>query len=133
MAEDDVVWVTENYPAESEGQQRLAQELYDTGLLAVVNATLHLHGLALGVLVEERTIEEWERAAENTGSTAPTTRRVTGLSLHETSDPNGVWYDEDSIDLTRMKLRKAGMIRQGRVLATRQGELGGKGAADADG
>lgn len=69
----------------------LAQELFDRGLIYLVNAAvLHHHGYALGVDI--------------------TDGQVTGLSLHKTPDPEGVWFDEDSTVKGRRKLREAGYL-----------------------
>jgi hypothetical protein len=88
-------WVKESYPAS--GRAVLATEMHDTGLLYLVNtAVLHPHGLALGVEVDEG--------------------RVTGLTLHESSDPDGIWFDEDTTVKGRRKLAAAELLRPRRSL-----------------
>jgi hypothetical protein len=87
-----VEWETETYRAT--GRTELAQVLFDAGLLFAVNAAvLHPHGLALGVSVDE-----------DAGG------RVTGLSLHRTSDPDGLWFDEATVVVGRQKMRAAGIL-----------------------
>lgn len=81
---------TEVFPAN--GSAELAQRLFDSGLLFLLNsAVLHHHGLAFGVMVDD------------------STGRVVGLSLHETSDPDGFWYDEPTTVHARRKLTEAGL------------------------
>lgn len=102
MGADDAArsdWVVEHYrPVDG---AVLAQELYDSGLLSVVNAVLHPHGLAFGV------------AGDGTAGQL----EVTSLTLNETSDPEGVWYDEALTRRGRQKLNARGLLRRGRVLA----------------
>jgi hypothetical protein len=84
-----IEWETETYSANDATE--LAQVLLDTGLLFAVNAAvLHHHGLALGVTAERG--------------------RVTGLSVHRTSDPDGIWFDEASVVQARQKMRAAGIL-----------------------
>lgn len=69
----------------------LAQTLFDTGLLFLVNqSVLHHYGLALGVDIDEG--------------------QVVGLTLHQTDDPNGIWFDEATVEASRTKLRAAGFL-----------------------
>lgn len=88
-------WKTELYPAQEKAA--LAQELFDSGLLTLANAVLHPHGLALGAIVEDGI--------------------VGGLSLHESSDPQGIWFDEETTVVGRRKLIAAGLLRVRRVIA----------------
>lgn len=70
----------------------LAQDLYDKGLIFLVNqCVLHHYGYALGVDLDKDS-------------------RVIGLSLFETDDPDGVWFDEDLLKHARGKLRRAGLL-----------------------
>jgi hypothetical protein len=86
----EIAWEIEVYRAD-EGTA-LAQTLLDTGLLFQVNAAvLHHHGLALGFTADDR-------------------GRVTGLNLHRTSDPDGVWFDEATVVAGRQKMRAAGIL-----------------------
>jgi hypothetical protein len=72
----------------------LAQELFESGLLFLVNqAVLHHYGYALAVTVDPQ---------------QPT--RVLGLALHATLDEKGVWFDEASIVAGREKLLRSGAI-----------------------
>lgn len=89
-----VDWETEKYiPADPQSTE-LAQLAWDTGLVYQVNcAVLHPQGLALGVSV-----------------TDDTPRRVYGLNLHRTSDPEGVWFDESLTSTGRRKLLRAGLL-----------------------
>lgn len=70
-------WETEEYVhVPDEEPCAILQVIFDTGLLLQINsAVLHPHGLAMGVEVEEG--------------------KVTGLNLHRTDDPEGLWFDED--------------------------------------
>jgi len=88
---------TEMYPAS--GRAELAQYLYDSGLLFVVNSVLHHYGLALAVGVDEET-----RSV------------VDGLALNYTTDPNGFWFDEEQISHARTKMREAGLVGAGPVV-----------------
>lgn len=82
------------------GFPELAQELYDSGLLFLVNqAVLHNYGYALGVDLQETTDENGEK-----------THAVIGLTLHKSSDPEGIWFDEEGIKVGRRKLLASGLI-----------------------
>jgi len=84
---------TERYPIKDGETAELAQALYDSGLLYLVNAAvLHNFGMALGVEVGD----------DGEGP-------VTGLALNLTDDPNGIWFDEDQTDNARKKMRDAGI------------------------
>jgi hypothetical protein len=86
-----VEWECEAYGPKASTE--LLQLLYDSGLMYQVNcAVLHPQGLALGVSVED-----------DTG-------RVTGLNLYRTSDPEGVWYDEELTKVGRQKLLRFGLL-----------------------
>lgn len=94
--EGKVEWQTELYLAEDTTE--LAQALLDSGLLFVVNTTLHHFGMALGVSVKDEDIY-----------------KVNGLSLHLTGDPNGIWFDEATTEASRQKTREHGIIRNVKV------------------
>lgn len=80
---------TEIYTADGEAQ--LAEKLYETGLLYFVNAAvLHNFGMALGVDFDEDD-------------------NVIGLALNLTKDPNGIWFDEETTDRARQKMRESGV------------------------
>lgn len=91
-AVEEHTWDTENYVlVPDEGDASIGQVLYDSGLLLLVNSSvLHPHGLALGVDV--------------------TDGKVKGLSLHRTSDPLGVWFDEETTQRAREKLASRGLL-----------------------
>lgn len=92
-AVEDFTWETERYTlAPDQGDVAdIAQVLYDSGLLLLVNTgVLHPHGLALGVTAENG--------------------KVTGLNLHRTSDPAGVWFDEATTERARQKLVTSGIV-----------------------
>lgn len=84
---------TEHYDLRDGESAELAQKLFDTGLLGLTNSVLHHFGLAIGVSVEDD------------GET------VTGLALNLTEDPNGIWYDEATIEYVREKMRRTGTIK----------------------
>lgn len=92
-------WQTEKYERmggahDAPASALLLQEIYDKGLLFMVNqAVLHHYGLALGVSVEEGV--------------------VVGLNVHKTSDPEGIWFDEDTLRMGRAKMRDAGLLGPG--------------------
>lgn len=74
------------------GMPMLAQELYAKGLIFLINqAVLHNYGYAIGCYLSE---------PDDDG-----VRHVTGLSLHRSIDPDGIWFDEDTIKAGREKLR----------------------------
>lgn len=74
------------------GMPMLAQELYAKGLIFLINqAVLHNYGYAIGCYLSE---------PDDDG-----VRHVTGLSLHRSMDPDGIWFDEDTIKAGRGKLR----------------------------
>jgi len=76
------------------GDAALAQELYDTGLLYLVNAAvLHHFGLALAVVVDDEDHD-----------------KVIGLGLNKDDDPDGTWFAEDQTIIARRKLRKSGLL-----------------------
>jgi hypothetical protein len=80
---------TEIYTADGEAQ--LAEKLYETGLLYFVNAAvLHNFGMALAVDFDEDD-------------------NAIGIALNLTKDPNGIWFDEETTDLARQKMRKSGI------------------------
>lgn len=82
------------------GVPTLAQELFDSGLLFLVNqAVLHHHGYALGVETYEVKDEDGREVLQ-----------VAGLTLHKSSDPEGVWFDEAGVRTGRRKLLAAGLI-----------------------
>lgn len=91
-ATEDFTWETERYTlAPDQGEADIAQVLYDSGLLLLVNTgVLHHHGLALGVNVDDG--------------------KVTGLNLHRTSDPAGIWFDEETTERARQKLATSGIV-----------------------
>lgn len=95
-AVEEHTWDTESFtfsPPSPTGpyEPDIAQVLYDSGLLLLVNSSvLHPHGLALGVDV--------------------TDGKVKGLSLHRTSDPLGVWFDEETTQRAREKLASRGLL-----------------------
>lgn len=83
---DDDDWVTELYSADESCV--IGQQLFDGGLIFLVNqSVLHHYGFALGATVDDG--------------------RVTGLSLHRTSDEDGVCFDEVDIVKGRRKMRAA--------------------------
>jgi hypothetical protein len=83
---------SEGYPVRPD-QRELAQELFDSGLLYLVNAAvLHPHGLAFGVAVDDDGC-------------------VTALVLYESDDPDGIWFDEAQTTTGRRKLAAAGLLR----------------------
>jgi hypothetical protein len=72
------------------GGTRLAEQVWKSGLLYLVNAAvLHHHGLALGVQQEGD--------------------QIVGLVLYETDDPDGFTFDERATEQGRRKLREAGL------------------------
>jgi hypothetical protein len=76
------------------GQPLLAEELYNKGLIFLINqSVLHNYGYAISVAVGE---------PNEAGI-----RHVTGIALHRTLDPDGIWLDEETIKLGRRKLRHA--------------------------
>jgi hypothetical protein len=81
------MWKTvENY--EPITGTNLAQKLLDSGLLFLVNqSVLHHFGMALNVGVDDED-------------------KVYSLGLNETEDPDGIWFDEESIIEGRKKLRE---------------------------
>lgn len=83
-------WATEHYSADDSAV--LAQLLYDSGLLYLVNAAVLHHQLALGVRVDDD-------------------GDVIGLSLHHSDDPDGIWFGEDATIVGRRKLAQAGLRR----------------------
>jgi len=84
-------WEAEEYVlVPDEGEASIAQVIFDTGLLLRVNSeVLHPNGLAMGVIADEGV--------------------VTGLVLHRTDDPQGVWYDEGLTEKGRKKLVASGL------------------------
>lgn len=89
---DELEWETERYAPVGNGTE-LATVVHQTGLLYMVNAAvLHPHGLALGVNVNE------------------STGQVAGLNLHRTSDPQGIWFDEELTVMAREKMQAAGIL-----------------------
>lgn len=83
-------WQVEQYiPGEN---TELAQELWDKGLIYLINNILHVYGYALGVIANE------------------VSDRVEGLNIHKTSDPSGIWFGEDLHVSAREKMRKAGLL-----------------------
>lgn len=80
----DYSWQVEEYLASTDFA--MAQELYDKGLIYLANRNLHLYGYALGVVVGEDD------------------KTVIGLNILKTSDPDGIWFDEDSEREGRGKL-----------------------------
>lgn len=91
VEEETFNWETEEYVlVPDEAEASIGQVLYDAGLLlAVNNAVLHQHGLALGAVVEDG--------------------KVKGLSLHRTDDPQGLWFDEELTIRARQKAMAAGI------------------------
>jgi hypothetical protein len=89
-------WVkTEHYHIREGETAELAQKLLDTGLLYWINAAvLHNFGLALGVSVDDETGEV-----------------VDGLALNLTEDPNGVWFDEETTEEVRTRMRATGLVK----------------------
>lgn len=84
-------WDTEHYPVAEDDDTNIGQEIYDKGLIFLVNQNaLHHYGYAMGVEVGKE-------------------GQVTGLSLHKTSDPEGIWFDETTIRVGRDKLQAAGL------------------------
>lgn len=78
------------------GMATLAQELWDKGLVGLVNqAVLHNYGYALGV----RTTDPDEEG----------NRRVFGVSLYRSADPDGIWFGEDMVVEFRRKMLEAGL------------------------
>ena len=66
----------------------IGQQLFDGGLIFLVNqSVLHHYGFALGVSVDDG--------------------RVTGLSLHRTSDEDGIYFDEADVVKGRRRMRAA--------------------------
>jgi hypothetical protein len=99
---EDYVWITEPYSestsrtikagakSAASGNYQIAQELFDKGLIFLVNAAvLHHFGYALGVTVGED------------GET------VIGLNLHKTSDADGIWFGEEETVRARRKFHAA--------------------------
>lgn len=87
--DEGVEWLTEEYTPTA--ATPLAQEIFDKGLVFLLNQhVLHHYGYAIGVTLDEE-------------------RRVTGLNLHKTDDPDGVWFDEATVVAARKKLREAGL------------------------
>jgi hypothetical protein len=85
---------TEHYPIKDGETAELAQIIYDSGLLYMINAAvLHHFGLALGVEVGD--------------GDGP----VTGLALNLTEDPLGVWFGEDQTEAARQKMRDYGLAQ----------------------
>jgi hypothetical protein len=81
---------TQSFPAADAGDVDIAQRLVDSGLMFLVNeGVLHRHGLAL--------------AAEMKNG------EVVGLALWQCDDPDGLWFDEDTLVDGRRKLRAAGL------------------------
>lgn len=98
MAEEQIVdenpgytWTTEEYGrVPDEEPLAILQEMFDKGLIFLVNQNaLHHYGYALGVTVEEG--------------------KVKGLNLHKSSDPEGIWFDEELTQSGRQKMREAGL------------------------
>lgn len=86
---------TEHYPIKKGETAELAQKLWESGLLYWVNAAvLHNFGLALGVEVGDN-------------GKGP----VTGLALNLTEDPNGVWFDEETTEEVRSRMRTSGLAK----------------------
>lgn len=84
--------------AELFGVPALAQELFDKGLVFLVNQNvLHHYGYALGATGYKREEDGVERFF------------VTGLCLFKTDDPDGIWFDEATVVAGREKLREAGL------------------------
>jgi hypothetical protein len=88
---------TELYPADAGA--KLAQELYDTGLLFQLNHVLSPHALMLGVSMASLTDQV-----------------VDGLSLHECSERYGRAYRPESVIDQRQRLYRAGLLRTNRIL-----------------
>jgi hypothetical protein len=75
-------------------EAKLAQELYDTGLLYLVNASvLHHFGYALAVVVDD-----------NDQS------KVIGLGVNKDDDPDGTWFAEEETISGRRKLRRSRLL-----------------------
>lgn len=90
---DNIDWRTEEYVhVPDEEECVLAQEIFDKGLVFLVNQNaLHHYGYAIGVTLDDD-------------------HNVTGINLHKTSDPDGVWFDEELTVAGRRKLRDAGLL-----------------------
>lgn len=73
---------------ESAVRRRLAQELWENGLIYLVNRTLHLFGYAIGVDLNDA-------------------GAVIGLVLYASNDPQGVWFDEETELKGRRKFYRA--------------------------
>lgn len=81
----------ENYKATDDSW--LLRELWESGLLYLVNeSALHRHGYALGVDVD-------------------TDGEVVGLRIFRTDDPEGIWFDEETVRAGRQKLLASGYLR----------------------
>jgi hypothetical protein len=82
--------VTEYHPLGKD--MTLASELFYSGLVFMANqAVFHHHGYALGV----------EKDHHGT---------ITHLTLHKTDDPEGIWFDEESVRRGRAKLLEGGLL-----------------------
>lgn len=76
------------FPSATGEASPLAEEIHENGLLFLLNsAVLHTYGYALGV----------DTAKDGGG--------VTGLVLYKTDDPDGLWFDEETVQEARKKLR----------------------------
>lgn len=88
---DSIQWDTEHYPSAEDDDTHIAQEVFDKGLIFLVNQNaLHHYGYALGVEVGDD-------------------GQVVGLTMHKSSDPDGIWFTEEVIQVGREKLRAAGL------------------------
>lgn len=76
------------------GMPTILQELWTSGLLFLTNSVLHHYGYALGVDISE----------------GEGRNHAVGLTLHRTSDPEGIWFDEPTVRLGRQKLLAAGLL-----------------------
>lgn len=89
MAKDAGWAVSEGYVPGTDDRTALAQEVFDKGLIFLVNQNvLHHYGYALGVSLEDNGV-------------------VDGFVLYKTDDPNGVWFDEATTVEGRKKLAEA--------------------------